>query len=108
MPNRTEELMNITGLDHVELVRLPRKIQNEINEGLPALEPIEPPLEPALPVLANRFNVSPATVRRKYNAMKMHGWRGLINKAKLGSSTKTNLDPDFIEWWKALCLENQR
>lgn len=100
--------MNLPGLDNVELVRLPRKIQNEISEWIPALETLSPPLESALPAIAKRFNVTPWTVRYKYNRFKAHGWRGLINKSKLSNSTKTNLHPDFIEWWKKLCLENQR
>jgi hypothetical protein len=100
--------MTITGLDHVELVRLPLKVQTEVQTWVKELEAIAPPLQDSLAALAQRLGVSPQTARRKYDALRKRGWRGLINRAKLSTTTKTHLAPEFIEWWKALCLENQR
>jgi hypothetical protein len=100
--------MTIAGLDHAEFVRLPRNIQNEISDWMPALESVTKPIGKSLADLSIRFNVSYRTAKRKYHTWRKRGWRGLINRAKVSKSTKTNLHPDFIEWWKKLCLENQR
>jgi hypothetical protein len=100
--------MTFTGFENVELVRLPLKVQHEIQKWIEALEAIAPPIQRSLFALAQAFKVSPQTARRKYDAWRKRGWRGLINHAKLSTTNKTHLAPEFVEWWKKLCLENQR
>jgi hypothetical protein len=100
--------MTINGFDHIELVRLPLKVQNEVNTWLPALEAVKSPIQRSLATLAGQLGVSTRSARRKYDAWLKRGWRGLVNKSKLSTTTKTKLAPDFVEWWKKLCLENQR
>jgi hypothetical protein len=107
-PKPEKNAMNISGLDHTELVRLPLKVQSEVRTWVDELEGIERPLQRSLATLAQRLGVSKQTARRKYDALRKRGWRGLINRAKLSTTTKTHLAPEFLEWWKSLCLANQR
>ena len=47
---------------------------------------------------------------RYYEYVRCGDWRCLINDAKAGrvSKEKTNLAPDFIEYWKGQCQDNQK
>lgn len=90
-----------------EFMQLKKDVRDEVQRWQGALEKVAPPIGQAVARIAQDFGVSVQTARRKYDAFKKHGWRGLINRAK-APEIGGNLSSDFLEYWKGLCLENKR
>jgi hypothetical protein len=94
--------------DLTDFMRLPLAVRNEIELWHRELQSVGKPYQVALKQLAGGMGVSFQTARRKFYAWKKDGWRGLVNRAKAPDGGRSNLDPEFIEYWKSLCEQNGR
>jgi hypothetical protein len=89
-----------------EFLQLPSDVRREVEKWDRELQAVTRPIQRNLEKIANRLGVSLKTARRRYDAWRREGWRGLINRSKVPEDR--GLDSQFIEWWKKLCQENGR
>jgi hypothetical protein len=89
-----------------EFLRLPADVRQDVELWSGWLAAITPPIQRALAAIASNAGVSIQTARRRYDAYRTLGWRGLINRAKVPE--ERGLKPETIAYWKKLCLENGR
>lgn len=94
--------------DLSEFLLLPSEVRREVTSWNVGLHDISPPIQRALKSLADQMGVASQTARRKYDLWLKSGWRGLINRAKAPEKSRSNLHPDFIEYWRGLCQKNGR
>jgi hypothetical protein len=99
--------MQLLPADGADFIRLPEDVRQEIEAWETMLRSVAPPIHQALQNIATRAGTSVQTARRRYDAFRKQGWRGLINRSKV-ASPQFDLSPEFIEWWKNLCQENNR
>lgn len=97
-----------TTTDLSEFLTLPDAVQAEVTAWHGLLASVSPPIQRSLSAIASRMGCSLQTARRKYDAHKKSGWRGLVNRSKAPELARAGLSPDFIAWWKTLCLQNAR
>lgn len=76
------------------LESLPLSVREEATNWESALAAVTKPIGKALQSLAIRFNCDYVTARRKYDAWRKHGLRGLVNCSKAAISKKQLLDGD--------------
>lgn len=55
-----------------------------------------------------RIKVTKSTLYRKRDLVSVHGWEGLVNRARTLGDSNRNLPEEFIQFWQGLCLDNQR
>jgi hypothetical protein len=92
--------------DLAEFMSLPHDVRAEIELWQGKLATVTKPIQANLARIAAELGCSIQTARRKYDDWRKQGWRGLVNRARVPDNR--GLDPDFVEWWKKLCLENGR
>lgn len=93
-------------LDHADYMRLPSKVRVEVEWWSARLGSIQPPIGDNIAALAVMAGVGVSTARRKYDAFRASGWRGLVNGS--AQPRQRGINAEFIEYWKALCAQNQR
>jgi hypothetical protein len=54
------------------------------------------------------MGASPRTARRKYDAVRLHGWRGLVDGTRAPEVKRSDLHPLTIAHWQKLVALNQR
>jgi hypothetical protein len=104
--------MNLTTIDIGYLGSLPPEVRHEASEWHRALLPLVPRprgLTSRLMDVAREMQCSHQTARRKYDAWKAAGYniRALVNRSRLPQN-ESAVTPEFLEWFKARCEENQR
>jgi hypothetical protein len=92
--------------DLVEFQRLPASVRGEVDRWSAALRTVRKPIQESLAKVAQSMGVSVQTARRKYDAQRKEGWRGLVDDRKAPAAR--GLSPELIDHWKALCERNQR
>lgn len=93
--------------DLTDFMMLPDEVRTEIESWQSRFQTITPPIHRALSGIAAAMGASAKTARRKYDAWRKQGWRGLVNHSKV-RETGISLSPEFIEYWCQLCRENGR
>jgi hypothetical protein len=98
-----------------EFMALPERTRAEIERWRPRLESLGRPIQQSLAALARELGVSPSCARKRYDAWRTHGWRGLAGGARakgalLGHArwSESGPAPEFAEWYRQLCLQNSR
>ncbi|HBJ87120.1 MAG TPA: hypothetical protein DDZ88_25325 [Verrucomicrobiales bacterium] len=98
----------IPSTDLTEYLQLPAEVRRDVDLWTTRLCGLTPPIQRSLAQVAAGAGVSVQTARRKYDALRHRGWRGLINLAKCPGADRSHLSPEFIEYWKSLCQSNGR
>lgn len=100
--------MNLTTTDLTDFLLLPETVRTEVESWHSRFQTqITPPIQRALEGIAQSMGSTYSTARRKYDAWRKSGWRGLINRSKV-RETGGALNPEFIDFWKKLCEQNGR
>lgn len=91
----------------VEFQRLPDDVRSGVERWLRELSAVSKPIQRSLAEVAARMGVSLATARAKYDAWrKSADWRVLMDRRRVPDDR--SLDPELVEYWKALCQQNGR
>lgn len=106
--HRSPTLAAAAAPDYAELATLRADVRDDVRRWLAALGSVMPPIGPALDRVAREMGVSPRTSRRKYDAVRLHGWRGLIDGSREPSAKRSDLHPLTIQHWQKLVALNQR
>lgn len=96
--------------DMAEFARLPSAARAEVEAWAAALEPLfaaRRGVGEAIRGIAARLGTSAQTARRKWDAARMDGWRGLVNRARTRDG-RSHLPDALIERFRELCERNQR
>jgi len=93
-----------------DLAALPHAQRQDIYAWIDALRAVSPPVTAALARVAEQFHVSPATARRKYDALRRTGdWRSLIDaRATRAARDCPTRSPEFQAFFGRLVEGNQR
>ncbi len=103
-------LTHIPSSELADFAGLPDAVKQEVNGWIRALAPALREgcrIGQALHEAAGQLGVSTATARRKLDALRESGWRGLINRSRC-PIVEDVLPLEFVEYWKSLCERNQR
>lgn len=92
--------------DMVVFMRLPEEVRQEVECWVAELAAVSRPIQASLAAIAERQGVSLVSARRRYDAWRRRGWRGLVNRNK--SREHAGLPREFIEYWRGLCQANGR
>lgn len=96
----------IPSTDLTEFMLLPADVRRDIDLWNTHFTTVHKPIVASLEAVAARLGSNFKTASRKYYAWRRDGWRALINRARLPQDRSHS--PEFIEWWKSLCLQYQR
>ena len=107
--NRSLQLSVPTN-DLVEFRALPGEVQTEVDQWLAELGALRGAIGEALTAAGARLGVSRATARRKYDAWRAQGWRGLVDWRKVPASVthERGLPQEFVEHVRVRLGGNQR
>lgn len=94
--------------DVAEMAVLPAEVRDDVRRWVSALSAVVPPIGPALARVAAAMGTSPRTARRKWDAVRANGWRGLVDGTKAPEARRGDLHPLTIQHWQKLVLLNQR
>ncbi len=96
--------------DLVEFRALPGEVQTEVDVWLAELGAMRGAIGLALSATAERLGVSRATARRKYDAWRAQGWRGLVDWRKVPATVthERGLPAAFVEYARQRLGNNQR
>ena len=90
--------------------KLPLDVRKRIDQRLPLMQELMS-LKKGKGVkareIARKLGISPKTVWKHQTAMLKEGWKGLIDKSRIGTATK-KVKSEFIPTWHSYVLENKR
>lgn len=98
----------VTQTDYAEMAALPAGVRDDVRRWMAALATVEPPVGPALERIARSLGASPRTARRRYDAVRVSGWRGLVDGTKAPDARRGDLHPLTIQHFQKLVVLNQR
>ena len=99
---------HFTDADLVAYGALPAELRSEIDAWLTDLCTVtRRAIGAQIAAIARRRGVSVQTARRKFDDLRHHGWRALINRA-IAPNTDRRLPAEFVEWYRALVENNGR
>lgn len=100
--------------DQLELGRMPLECRTDVEAWLQRLRIVARRIqdgERICTVMAQEARVCAipvSTFRRQWDRLRVHGWRGLVNRAKFPVDRNVGLPPLFVKEWNKILLLHQR